>query len=782
VVQAKEFHGIRLKSYEKKLYKQINGANGIKFPIKVDLAMHAHKRSLILQAELGGVEFPPDEQYAKHKRQFNQDKAMLFSHIHRLIHCVIDCQLYLQDAVAVRHALELARSFSARVWDNSPYQLKQIAQIGLVAIRKLATAGINSIEALEAAEPHQIEMHLSRNPPFGQKLLENLVDFPKLRVSVKLMGKEAGRGLPVKIKIKAECGFMNEKVPVTFHRKQLYICLLTERSDGQLVDFKRISARNLNKGKDFLMSAELLSHTQYITSYVMCDSVAGTIRHAELKPDLPAHLFPPLQPERRGPVNTQRNSGHNEGAQRDGGPSTSPVTLENDEFGECEIEDQDMVDVVAGVDFRHVDNIATGSLGRKSRSNPQEQKVANAEGNVWNPERLDNGKWACNHKCKDKTTCKHMCCREGVDKAPKAPKSAFVSAGSLVDASMLPGRKDTHPPLPSKGKAIPSKTNAREDQSKIETLDLAHDPYIGTRTQSTSSRELQSLQRLHDSVVKGPATPVIARRRHSHECDKQGRPQLPARTRNKPVTNTDDGLSTDYDGDWMSGLPSPTALLGKDSESGEQFLRESANCFNGERDGCPFPLDRPRKSAVTTQDQFDDDSLEDFDLSQFNQDDERSDLEAAMVGLSDSITMNEDSQVPVALNGGYQDKAVAERLPPKDRHFASPASLPARNDSNASSKLFLSTDSPEKLVDGPDKGPEAIVSEANEAEDSLSLSAPAPKRQRMCGQADAALQPSWRTAHQVAPAAATIKPGQPAWVYEFDPAFIAEWQDFVDFV
>ena len=151
--------------------------------------MHEHKRSLIIQSELGGVEFPTDEQYAKHKRQFVQDKATLLSASHRLISCVIDCQIKLQDAVTVRHALELARSFGARVWDNSPLQMRQIAQIGLVAIRKLGMGGINSIEALEAAEPHRIEMLLSKNPPFGNRLLANLKDFPKLRVSVKMMGK-----------------------------------------------------------------------------------------------------------------------------------------------------------------------------------------------------------------------------------------------------------------------------------------------------------------------------------------------------------------------------------------------------------------------------------------------------------------------------------------------------------------------------------------------------------------------------------------------------------------
>lgn len=200
---AEESYDIRLRGNEKKLFKEINNANGIKYPIKVDLALPAHKRSLIIQAELGGVEFPADDQYAKHRKQFQQDKIIIFSQINRLIRCIIDCHISLQDAVTTRHALELARSFGARVWDNSPYQMKQIAQIGPVAIRKLAVGGINSIETLEAAEPHRIEMLTSKNPPFGNKILASLKDFPKLRVSLKMMSKV--RRLLSKILVEQTC-------------------------------------------------------------------------------------------------------------------------------------------------------------------------------------------------------------------------------------------------------------------------------------------------------------------------------------------------------------------------------------------------------------------------------------------------------------------------------------------------------------------------------------------------------------------------------------------------
>lgn len=66
--------------------------------------------------------------------------------------------------------------------------MKQIEQIGVVAVRKLAAAGITDIEELETTEAPRIDMILSKNPPFGMKLLARLKEFPKLRVTMKVVG------------------------------------------------------------------------------------------------------------------------------------------------------------------------------------------------------------------------------------------------------------------------------------------------------------------------------------------------------------------------------------------------------------------------------------------------------------------------------------------------------------------------------------------------------------------------------------------------------------------
>lgn len=54
----------------------------------------------------------------------------------------------------------------------------------------------------------------------------------------------------VRVKVKAECGFMNEQTPLTFRQEQIFVCVLLERSDGLLVDFRRIRYGNHLLGLD----------------------------------------------------------------------------------------------------------------------------------------------------------------------------------------------------------------------------------------------------------------------------------------------------------------------------------------------------------------------------------------------------------------------------------------------------------------------------------------------------------------------------------------------------
>ncbi|KLJ06907.1 hypothetical protein EMPG_17602 [Blastomyces silverae] len=397
LAQADEFREIRLKAGEKSLYKELNKGNGIKFPIKIDIALPAHKISLLIQSELGSVDIPTGDQYQKHKFSFQQDKGLVFSHVSRLIRCITDCQISLQDSVSTRHALELARGIGARVWDNSALQMKQIEQIGIVAVRKLANAGINSIEALEATEPHRIQMLLSKHPPFGSRILARVAEFPKPRVSVKLVRKDIKPGKSVRVGFKAEIGFINEKLPTFFHRKPIYVCFLAETSDGRMVDFRRISATKLQNGHDILLNAELTDVYQYISCFVMCDDIAGTLRQAELRHDIPSSHFPAQKtepPDNKSESKPAMNISRR--PSKDISKKGSTSRRDMDEFEDDSLDDVDLIAAAEDMDYHSINESDGNDHYRKAASGKDIKEIHAIK--TTEPVRLENGNWACNHR------------------------------------------------------------------------------------------------------------------------------------------------------------------------------------------------------------------------------------------------------------------------------------------------------------------------------------------------------------------------------------------------
>ncbi|KAF2089406.1 P-loop containing nucleoside triphosphate hydrolase protein, partial [Saccharata proteae CBS 121410] len=440
LVQAAEFQDIRFRSGEKPLYKKLNTMPSIKFPIPVNLDAPAHKASLVVQSILGGAELPVDEKGNTHQTQYNTDVMIIFQHAHRLIRCIIDCSLPKEDSITIRNALSLARSLSAKCWDDSPLQLKQLEGIGPVAVRKLVNANIKSIEALEATEPHRIETILSKGPAFGLKLMNMLKAFPKLRVAMKQTKMPSNRNESVKVGIKAEIGFLNEKVPETFNKSPIYVCVLAETSDGKMIFFSRISAKKLADGQDVLFEAELTTVNQVINCYVMCEEIVGTMQQVTLAPKLEPYLAARLKQrseEVKKSQETDRKPGANISRRRRESENSAHrrSTTGSDDYGYGDLDDSELLAAAGGpskYEFTHIDDIESEDISTVPQGtklgDAKRKQVAKAsqpdDNSDWQPTRLRNGKWECNHACKNKRTCRHICCREGLDKPPKGPSKA----------------------------------------------------------------------------------------------------------------------------------------------------------------------------------------------------------------------------------------------------------------------------------------------------------------------------------------------------------------------
>ena len=414
VAQAVEFKDIRFRPGEKQAYRDLNKSPMIKFPIHANLDLAAHKVSLVIQSQLGAVDLPIDEDKQTSKGQFLVDVNVVFQHVHRLIRCIIDFLLCSDDSVALRNALMLCRSLGGRCWDDSPLTMRQVEGIGPAAVRKLVNANIRSVDELVNSEPHKIEMALGRHPPFGMQMLQKLKNFPILRVDLAIVGKPIiSSGLGATVTVRADIGFMNEKPPETY-RQSIYVIFLAETSNGQKAHFARISARKVGNGRDMKFAVTLVDSSQFIVCHVMCEDLAGTLTSATLKPSgISQSAWP-----------TTVNSKTRTSEVIDFAETVKSSGLEGDDdmsedFG-FDLDDDDLLQAARGTDdFQHIDSILDSDA-----KDVKQNTTANSGRKRQLPDGLQlphvlSGRRACYHTCKNKTRCKHSCCREGAKRPPK---------------------------------------------------------------------------------------------------------------------------------------------------------------------------------------------------------------------------------------------------------------------------------------------------------------------------------------------------------------------------
>ncbi|XP_071709751.1 DExH-box ATP-dependent RNA helicase DExH17-like [Rutidosis leptorrhynchoides] len=72
----------------------------------------------------------------------------------------------------------LAKSLHQKLWEDSPYLLKQLPGIGMVTAKALQSMGVNTFETLAEADPRKIEMVTGRKFPFGNHIKDSLLSLP----------------------------------------------------------------------------------------------------------------------------------------------------------------------------------------------------------------------------------------------------------------------------------------------------------------------------------------------------------------------------------------------------------------------------------------------------------------------------------------------------------------------------------------------------------------------------------------------------------------------------
>jgi len=208
------------------------------------------------------------------------------------------------------------------------------------------------------------------------------------------------------------------------------------------------SAKTLGQGTRFPFIAHVRSPEIRILAHVMCDDIAGTAQSAGFKPTVPSIAWPTKIEEAQHSPRILHKKSENV-PPTSYLPSRIPSHSQEDEYDCGEVDDEVLLGIPSDTDktpdnkygARQSVHDSKSTLHTSSKSQSFLSKKAVSE-----ISRHANGKYACNHRCKDKRICKHMCCRDGLDQPPKQKNKKAVPCSSL---GIEMGKASVQPQKPS---------------------------------------------------------------------------------------------------------------------------------------------------------------------------------------------------------------------------------------------------------------------------------------------------------------------------------------------
>ncbi|GMY13327.1 DExH-box ATP-dependent RNA helicase DExH17 isoform X5 [Fagus crenata] len=180
ICRAEEIAWIQLRRNEKKLLNDINTDKDgrLRFHILGDKG----KRKKRIQTREEKIFVLTNDcltgDPSVHDLSLSQDMNSICSNGCRIARCMKEYFIYKKNYKGALNSTLLAKSFHQKLWDDSPYLLKQLPGIGMVTAKALHSMGINSFETLSEADPRRIEIVTGRKYPFGNHIKDSLLSLP----------------------------------------------------------------------------------------------------------------------------------------------------------------------------------------------------------------------------------------------------------------------------------------------------------------------------------------------------------------------------------------------------------------------------------------------------------------------------------------------------------------------------------------------------------------------------------------------------------------------------
>lgn len=285
--QATELRSYPMKQAERGFFREINDHTAIPYPIGENISEPWHKAFLLVQIDLQRTGWP-NKISANARKDLLQERGRIYILLDRVLRCLVDIFGQRRDGRGVSVALDVLRSVKAGVWEGSETELLQVEGVGPATMGKLARGGVRNIKQLSKLEFYHIERLVSRNPPFGHKMLHRLASFPVLTLQFDIVdqyspiqGSTAGGPLAIQTSNKplwvarVVLGYENADVP-SWNKKAPWATLVVEGEGGRLIWFWRGSVRRLTGGKELVVGLDAKKGEELKVAFA-CEEIVGTI-------------------------------------------------------------------------------------------------------------------------------------------------------------------------------------------------------------------------------------------------------------------------------------------------------------------------------------------------------------------------------------------------------------------------------------------------------------------------------------------------------------------------
>lgn len=490
---SEEFSVMRVRHNEKKLFKEINLSPLLKYPFLTEKKQSqiidrvSQKVSLLIQYELGGLEFPSYEGASKLHQTLVQDKFLVFRHCFRLLKCMVDTFIEKSDGTSLKNTLFLLRSLNGHCWENTPMVLRQLKTIGLVSVRRLIRHGITNLEEMGHLSDTQIEYYLNLKIGNGTKIKNDISLLPCLNIRTKLENcKIENEELWLTFKVEISATFKSS----IWHGQHLSLDIETEKSSGELIDFRRLQLNKLQSPRGFRISAKISPKLEKIEFSIHCQEIAGLGKTIVYSTDHLASQFSAKTPHIRKDLNSLEKCLFYESSS-DGEVGKTSRVSHKDGLEESLSSDDSILDYLnerkksskavesAAVIHPEAHSSSHFSNGRQVRSN---------------------GNYECFHSCKDKTQCRHLCCKEGIpvkyikEKGPSSIKP--VSKPDQIRQPLLAKNINTTPHLEKR-------LNSKPKQWQEENTDIATVHTLPSKIYNLS-QQISSMEAGEQVLKSGP--------------------------------------------------------------------------------------------------------------------------------------------------------------------------------------------------------------------------------------------------------------------------------------